>query len=74
MSSFYVFIKVVMNGILSNDPKSPCSGESTFGLGFVGNFINGVPSGVCWRELFGGSWIYGEVNQEGLFTGNSICA
>ena len=60
---------VVVNGVLSNDPKSTCADVITSGVGFVGNFRDGVPHGVCWRELVGGPWIYGEVDKDGLFTG-----
>ena len=60
---------VVINGILSNDPKSHCQSSITKGLGFIGHYKDGIPHGVCWRGLVGGAWIYGEVNEEGLFTG-----
>ena len=60
---------VVINGILSNDPKSSCAPSVNPGLGFIGHFNDGIPVGVCWRELLGGAWIYGEVNKEGLFSG-----
>jgi hypothetical protein len=64
---------VVMNGMVTNDPKSPCA-QSVFheGLGFIGHFKDGIPHGVCWRGLTGGAWIYGEVNDEGLFTGKIV--
>jgi hypothetical protein len=39
------------------------------GLGFIGNFADGVPVGKCWRELRGGAWLYGQVDQQGFFTG-----
>ncbi len=39
------------------------------GLGFFGNYVDGIPEGFCWKQLRGGSWIYGEVNDEGHFTG-----
>ena len=61
---------VVVQGIVSNDPKR-CSTFVLPGIGFLGNYQNGRPHGVCWRELLGGGWIYGEVNDDGLFTGNT---
>ena len=61
---------IVLNGILSNDPQSYCKNEVVNGLGFVGHFKDGVPHGICWRGLVGGAWIYGQVNEEGHFTGN----
>jgi hypothetical protein len=61
---------VVVEGTLSNDPNSEhCTNTMFDGLGFVGQFENGTPTGVCWKELHGGSWIYGEVNTEGQFSG-----
>ena len=61
---------VVINGVLSNDPRSLCEKAVTIGLGFVGHFKDGVAVGPCWRELLGGAWIYGQVNEEGQFSGN----
>ncbi len=61
---------VTVEGVLSNDPKSKfCSYVRYDGLGFVGYFKNGIPTGVCWRELQGGAWIHGEVDKEGALTG-----
>jgi hypothetical protein len=60
---------VVVQGIVSNDPKSYCSHLVAPGIGFVGHFKSGKPFGICWRELIGGGWIYGEVDQNGHFTG-----
>ena len=59
---------VVIKGVVSNDPKR-CSTFVHPGIGFLGHYKDGKPHGVCWRELLGGGWIYGEVNVEGLFTG-----
>jgi hypothetical protein len=61
-----------MQGISSNDPKGHCTNVVTSGIGFMGNFKSGKPHGVCWRELIGGSWIYGQVDDDGLFTGKNI--
>ena len=60
---------VVINGGMSNDPRSRCQQAVITGLGFVGHFRDGVAVGPCWRELLGGAWIYGEVNEQGLFSG-----
>jgi len=39
------------------------------GIGFIGHYFKGQPRGFCWKGLSGSSWIYGEVNSEGEFTG-----
>ena len=59
---------VVVQGIISNDPQN-CGSFAVHGINFVGHFKAGKPHGVCWRELLGGGWIYGEVNKDGDFTG-----
>ena len=61
---------VLMNGILSNDPQSLCSRTVFSGLEFIGHYSHGQPRGICWKRLMGESWIYGEVDSEGEFTGN----
>jgi hypothetical protein len=38
-------------------------------LAFVGHFKEGIPIGFCWKGLVGGSWIYGQVDERGEFTG-----
>jgi hypothetical protein len=63
---------VVLNGIVSNDPKSYCHNSTVKGLGFVGHYKNGVPHGVCWKGLVGGAWIYGKVDEDGQFTGRAF--
>ncbi len=60
---------VVMQGMVSNDPKGLCSNYVLPGLGFLGHFKSGKAHGVCWRELLGRSWIHGKVNEDGHFTG-----
>jgi hypothetical protein len=60
---------VVMIGIFSNDPQSLCSASRFQGTSFIGHFVNGHPAGTCWKGLIGGSWIVGEVDDEGEFTG-----
>jgi len=42
------------------------------GLGFVGEFRNGKPKGICWKGLIGGGWLYGEVDELGEFSGDNI--
>ena len=60
---------VLVKGMLSNDPQSLCSTTFFPGLQFVGHYNQGQPIGVCWKRLFGDSWIYGDVDSEGEFTG-----
>jgi hypothetical protein len=60
---------VVMQGMVSNDPKGLCSSYVLPGFSFLGHFKSGKPHGVCWKELLGGSAIYGKVNEDGHFTG-----
>ena len=64
---------VTINGIVSNDPKTSCSKNVSPGLGFIGQLKDGIPVGVCWRGLLGGSWIFGKVNKDGLFSGKIFC-
>ena len=61
---------VVMKGTFSNDPKSNCPTVLFDGLGFVGHFEDGIPKGICWKELRGGAWIYGRVDKQGQFSGD----
>ncbi len=46
-----------------------CSNRHFDGLAFVGHFKEGIPIGFCWKGLVGGSWIYGQVDERGEFTG-----
>jgi hypothetical protein len=62
---------VLVYGVLSSDPQSLCSTTLFEGLQFVGHYNLGQPRGVCWKRLIGDSWIYGEVDSKGEFTGNS---
>ena len=60
-------------GILSRDPIGQCPGSIFKGLSFIGWLENGTPVGVSWRQLVGGSWLYGKVDENGEFSGiNSI--
>jgi hypothetical protein len=44
---------VVINGVLSNDPKSRHCSEAMYdGLGFIGYFEDGVPKGANVIKLF----------------------
>ena len=56
-------------GILSRDPIGQCPGSIFKGLSAIGWFENGTPVGVSWRQLVGGSWLYGNVDGNGEFTG-----
>ena len=51
-----------------------CSHKAAFeqGASFVGYFEGGLPSGLCWRGLIGGSWLVGTVDQRGEFTGDDV--
>ena len=57
-------------GISVRDPAYSCVGQS--GRGFIGVYKNGLPTGVCWQQLIGCSWLYGEVDDYGEFTGDNI--
>ena len=59
-------------GTFTQHAEDACS-ESIFeGLSFVGRYENGRPIGVCWRQLIGGSWLYGLVDKDGRFSGENI--
>jgi hypothetical protein len=49
-----------------------CSSLLEPGLSFVGRFEDGIPTGICWRGLIGGAWLYGKVDDFGEFTGDEI--
>ena len=40
-------------GKIPNDPLDSCSGQKMVeeGLGFIGRYKNGVPTGFCWRGI-----------------------
>ena len=59
-------------GTLPNDPNDVCEEHTSSGLGFLGHYKNGVPSGYCWKGLLGGSWVYGKVDKNGDFSGEDI--
>ncbi len=67
---------VIMHGLLSNDPKSSCAVTTFDGVGFVGYFDRGNPTGFGWKGLFGGvkssAWIHGEVDSTGKFSGANV--
>ena len=64
---------VIIRGRMTNDPRSVCFSTSFEGIGFVGYYEDGKPVGTAWKGLFGavgnGAWIYGEVDNQGAFTG-----
>jgi hypothetical protein len=39
----------------------------------TGHYENGIASGICWRGLIGGAWLYGKVDDKGTFTGKYKC-
>ncbi|TRY63349.1 hypothetical protein TCAL_10816 [Tigriopus californicus] len=41
-------------------------------LVFVGQFLKGLPYGVCWLGQDGESWLVGKVDQMGHFTGDNL--
>ena len=59
-------------GTIPSDPEDICEKHFTPGLGFLGHYNNGVPSGYCWKRLLGGPWIYGKVDEKGHFSGDDI--
>ena len=63
-----------MFGIMPMDPHGHCSEHISPGLSFIGYYENGQAKGPCWRQLVGGSWMYGIVNKNGEFTGVSNMA
>ena len=63
---------VQIYGILSRNVVGHCSDIITPGLAFVGHFENGIPIGPVWRQLVGGSWLYGELDDNFEFTGQDI--
>ena len=63
---------VQIYGILPRNHVGHCSDIITAGLGFVGYFENGFPVGPVWRQLVGGSWLYGVLDENYEFTGKDI--
>ena len=67
-----------INGIIRIFGRVPvdrnrfCSSFLEPGISFVGRVEEGIPTGICWRGLVGGAWLYGNVNDVGEFTGNNI--
>ena len=59
-------------GRLPVDKYNPCHWKLESGLSFIGRFEDGIPTGICWRGLIGGAWLYGEVDEIGEFTGDQI--
>jgi len=57
-----------MAGTISAD-RNRCSDQIFGGIGFIGLYKNGIPTGHCWKELMGKSYLYGKVNSEGQFSG-----
>ena len=45
---------VIIMGMFSNDPECLCSDVSVDGVGFIGYFNEGIPTGFGWKGLFGG--------------------
>ena len=47
--------------------REGCGGKMFPGLGLLCHYRSGRPSGVCWQQLVGGPWLYGEVDKNGEF-------
>ncbi len=65
---------VLKYGVMPNDPEGHCAGAVLPGLAFVGRYDNGKLFGHAWRGLTGGSWIYGDIDESGEFTGKGNVA
>ena len=63
---------VQIYGVLSRNVEGRCSDLIVSGLSFIGYFENGYPIGPCWRQLVGGSWLYGILDENHEFTGTDI--
>ena len=56
-------------GIHSRDPYGRCAEDIYNGLSFIAWYENGIPIGPSWRQLIGGSWLYGIADTYGHFSG-----
>ena len=63
---------VQMYGRFTADPKGHCSSKLFGGLSYIGWFEDGKPTGPSWRSLVGETYIYGNVDKNGDFTGPDI--
>ena len=72
MEENYINGLVRIFGRVPVEKKNSCGSLISPGLSFVGRFENGIPTGVCWRGLIGGAWLYGIVDDIGEFTGDEI--
>ena len=63
-----------MFGISSMNPNGRCAKSVEKGLSFIGYFEEGQIVGHCWRQLIGGSWMYGKLNDQSEFTGSKDIA
>ena len=59
-------------GIAPNDPNDDCEASYSPELAFIGHYVEGIPSGYCWKGLLGGSRIFGKVDASGYFSGMEI--
>ena len=59
-------------GKIPADHNDDCKRRFEPGLGLICKYANGVPIGKCWRGLLGGAWIYGELAEDGEFTGKDM--
>ena len=72
MEDNYINGLIRIFGRVPVDTLRPCNWMITPGLSFIGRFVDGIPTGICWRGLIGGAWLYGEVDELGEFTGDQI--
>ena len=63
---------VQMYGKFTADPKGHCSSKLFDGLSYIGWFEEGKPTGPSWRSFVGNTYIYGNVDEDGEFTGSDI--
>ena len=59
-------------GKFPSDTKNYCGRYWEHGLGLICKYANGLPTGKCWKGLIGGAWIYGEMADDGEFSGRDI--
>ena len=63
---------VQMYGKFTADPKGHCSSKLFSGLSYIGWFEEGKATGPSWRSFVGDTYIYGNLDENGDFTGPDI--
>ena len=59
-------------GKFPSDHMDNCESRIDSGLGLICKYSNGLPNGKSWKGLLGGAWIYGEMTEDGEFSGRDI--